>query len=205
VSNTLQFQTAIKVGSGPTYQQNRSVAANNQSASEPVGGIAAAKTGTLTTRTNNTTGTLTMSAGHGFNTGDKIALFWAGGSQRDVTLGTVSGNSVPFSGGTGDDLPAATTAITACEATVDAVAFTGDNAAAAVVYGQLPPADGDAYVEFTASDDSVIAAFQISGPNPTASWDGTGTNPFAGGAVAKVKFYQGAIAARVLGEVVVYN
>jgi hypothetical protein len=60
-------------------------------------------------------------------------------------------------------------------------------------------------VEFTASDDSVIAAFQISGPNPTASWDGTGTNPFAGGAVAKVKFYQGAIAARVLGEVVVYN
>lgn len=203
--NVLQFQTTIKVGAGPSYQQNLSVSANNQSASEPVGGIPAAKTGTLTTRTDNTTGTLTMQSGHGFNTGDKIALFWAGGSQRDVTVGTVSGNSVPISGGTGDNLPAASTAITACGATVDAVAFTGDNAAALVVYGTLPPTDGNAYVEFTASNDAVIAAFKISGTNPTASWDGTGTNPFAGGTIAKVKFYQGALAARVLGEVAIYN
>lgn len=75
--------------------------------------IPAAKTGTLTTRTDNDTGTLTMSASHGIQTGDVIDLYWATGARYNVTVGTVSVNSVPIDGGTGDNLPSTSTAVTA--------------------------------------------------------------------------------------------
>jgi hypothetical protein len=75
--------------------------------------LPAAKTGTLSTRTNDTTGTLTMVAGHGLTTGAIIDLYWAGGNRYGVVVGTVATNSVPISGGDGDNLPIATTAITA--------------------------------------------------------------------------------------------
>src|SRR4051812_13463763 len=71
--------------------------------------LGAAKTGTLTTRTSNTVGTLTMTAGHGITTAALQDIYWDGGSRRNVTVGTVATNSVPFSGGIGDNLPAAAT------------------------------------------------------------------------------------------------
>lgn len=69
----------------------------------------------LTTRTSATEGTITAPSGHGVTTGATIDLAWAvtvsGDIQaakvrRNVTVGTVSGTSIPFSGGLGDDLPA---------------------------------------------------------------------------------------------------
>ena len=70
---------------------------------------------TLTTRTTATSGTITAPASHGVTTGATIDLVWSIYSapyniakiRRDVTVGTVSGTSIPFSGGEGDDLPAA--------------------------------------------------------------------------------------------------
>jgi hypothetical protein len=75
--------------------------------------LPAAKAGTLSTRTNDTTGTLTMAGGHGITTGQIIDLYWAGGMRYGVVVGTVATNSVPISGGAGDNLPIATTVITA--------------------------------------------------------------------------------------------
>ena len=63
------------------------------------GTVQPAKTGTLSTRTSTTVGTLTMAGGHGITTGVLIDLFWSGGSRARVTVGSVSGNSVPISGG----------------------------------------------------------------------------------------------------------
>lgn len=67
--------------------------------------------GTLTTRTDGNTGVITLSPGHGIATGDKVDIYWAGGVQKNVTVGTVSTNSMPFDLGVGRDLPAATTAV----------------------------------------------------------------------------------------------
>jgi len=69
--------------------------------------------GTLTTRTDDDTGTLTLSTGHGVMTGNTVDVFWNDGanSRTGMTAGTVSGNSVPIDGGSGDVLPAATTAV----------------------------------------------------------------------------------------------
>lgn len=80
--------------------------------------LAAAKTGVLTTRTDANTGSLTMDAGHGFATSDKIDLYWATGSRVNITVGTVSTNVVPIDLGGGDDLPPATTPVTAMKPTV---------------------------------------------------------------------------------------
>lgn len=75
-----------------------------------------AKAGTLSARTGNTTGTLTLSTGHGITTGDVVDLYWSGGFRYNVTVGTVSGNSVPLSdSGGGDNLPALNAAVTICK------------------------------------------------------------------------------------------
>lgn len=86
----------------------------------------AAKAGTLSTRTNDTDGTLTLGAAHGVATSDVIDLYWDGGRRYGVTVGTVSGTSVPISGGTGDNLPAQDTAITCAVQQVIDIDVEGD-------------------------------------------------------------------------------
>lgn len=73
----------------------------------------------LTTRTNATSGTITGQSGHTVTTGATIDITWnavSGGFptafiRRGVTVGTVSGTSIPFSGGNGPDLPSAASTV----------------------------------------------------------------------------------------------
>jgi hypothetical protein len=103
-------------GSGLTIQSSQQVIANVTATLSPT--LDVARSGTLTTRTNNNSGTLTLEAGHGITTGNRLDLFWLDpttGQQRcqhKITAGTVSGNSVPISAGVGDNLPLAATAVT---------------------------------------------------------------------------------------------
>ena len=90
--------------------------------------LAAAKTGSLTTRTSDTDGTLTMTTGHGITDGARIAIFWDGGCAYLGTVGTVATNSVPFTGAAGDNLPAKDTAVTVQVMTPLDVDFDGDKA-----------------------------------------------------------------------------
>jgi hypothetical protein len=147
--------------------------------------VAAAKAGTLTTRTNATDGTLTMSGGHGFQTGDTIDLFWSAGSRRGVTVGTVAVNSVPISGGAGvadDDLPIATTAITAVIAHEEAFEVDGD-----ALLGLAVNCPKRGYVVFAEADDSVVKEYRFDASSSFSWIDGSGVdNPFTGVTVAKV-------------------
>lgn len=145
--------------------------------------IPAAKTGTLTTRTDNDTGVLTMSAGHGIITGQRLDVFWSGGSRIGMTVGTVATNSVPIDGGSGDNLPLNNTAITACVPTEQAFAVTGNS----VVVLACGAALGGA-VTFADSGNALIFSKTLTPAVKSYVWcsvDG-GTNPLAGGAVAKV-------------------
>jgi hypothetical protein len=85
--------------------------------------VAAAKSGTLHIRTSATVGTLTLADNHGITTGNKIDIYWSGGCRRGVTVGTVATNEVPFSLGTGNDLPVAATAVTASKRTAGNLSF----------------------------------------------------------------------------------
>ena len=110
-----------------------SVQADNAKGFSPQ--VSAAKTGTLTTRTDDDTGTLTMEASHGITTGAIIDIYWDGGALHGVTVGTVSGNSVPFDigDGSGDALPVATTAITAAVPHEESHVVAGDDVVAIII------------------------------------------------------------------------
>lgn len=149
--------------------------------------VAAAKAGTLTTRTDSDTGTLTMESGHGITTGARLDLYWNGGCRRGITVGTVATNSVPIDAGSGDDLPAATTAITAMVPHEEEFSVSGDNVKSIGAYSKLP-----GQIVVAESDGTEILAIELgsaNGENQAYSWiDGTTTNPVAGDPIGKVFF-----------------
>jgi hypothetical protein len=144
--------------------------------------IAAAKTGTLTTRTDDNTGTITGEASHGVSTGNRLDVFWSGGARVGMTVGTVSGTSIPVDGGSGDVLPSAATALTICVPTEQNFDVTGDDVSSIFISCPLGGA-----VTFT--DDSNVYIYHRAPTSTTKTYvwveaDG-GTNPLAGGAVGK--------------------
>lgn len=89
--------------------------------------VPAAKEGTLTTRTSDTAGTVTLAADHGVETADVVDLYFTGGIRYGVTVGTVSGTSVPISGGAGTVLPAEDDDITVAPTVLADFVVTGDS------------------------------------------------------------------------------
>jgi hypothetical protein len=143
---------------------------------------AAAKTGSLTTRTDDNTGTLTMATGHAIPTGQRLDVFWDGGARVGMTVGTVSGLSVPIDLGSGDVLPAAATAVTAQVPSEEALVVTGDDAVL-VACG----ATAGGAVTFTTSGDVYVFHAPLTSLVTSYVWNESdgGTNPLAGASVAK--------------------
>lgn len=164
--------------------------------------VAAAKTGTLTTRTDANTGTLTMAGGHGITTSAKIDLFWDGGSRYDVTVGTVATNSVPIDLGSGDDLPSTSTAITACVHATETFTVDGDN-----VKAIMADSDYTGYVKFLDGSDAVLAAMYLDpDQDETYVWvEGMSTNPLAAADVEKIAFSNAATSAKTMRCAVVHS
>lgn len=170
-----------------------SAAAMETAAPNGTGTLVAAKTGNLTTRTNDTDGTLTMDSGHGITTGQRLDIFWSGGSGYGATVGTVSGDSVPFTGLVGT-LPADESEITAQVPTQVNISVTGNDAKFIVATAALTTGDYGCNVIITRSDNTVSEAYQLTGAAPADGWNGATygpTNPIAGETVAKVFFAQG--------------
>lgn len=203
---------AISVsGSGLSMQS-----AINRTGSASIGlveSLPAAKAGSLTTRTDNTTGTLTMGAGHGITTGQVINLHWtvAGvpGVRYGVIVGTVATNSVPISGGAGDNLPAAASAITATLRTTANVLIDGDNTKLLAV--ELKTTDtslrSSGHVAFRDSTGDLIAELDLVTNVPRVfDIEGGASNPFTGDVVTSIEASNGnAVAAASLLILGVYN
>lgn len=155
--------------------------------------LTAAKAGTLTTRTDDNTGTLTMTTGHGITTGQIVDIFWSTGVQRTVTVGTVSVDSVPFDLGIGDVLPIATTAVTVCVQKSITLLIDGDNAdiVAAVVTTIDTTLRTAANVQFKDAAGDVIAEVDFT-TNVPQVWDieGGSANPFTGDPITNLKATQ---------------
>ena len=152
-----------------------------------------AKAGTLSTRTDNNTGTLTLESGHGITDGQIIDVYWSGGVQRTVTVGTVSGTSVPIDGGIGDNLPTAATAITACVQKAINLAIDGDNAdiVAVILETNDKSLRTTANVQFLDAAADVIAEIDLVANVPQV-WDieGGSANPFTGDPITNLKASQ---------------
>jgi hypothetical protein len=140
--------------------------------------------GSLTTRTNNTAGTLLMTnSSHGIITGQKIDVSWALGVAYNATVGTVNNASVPFTLASGDSLPLANTAIVAATPVTADMTIEGDRLAIIAISLELPnPADASlGKVRFLAANSAELLAKTMTGNNPQV-WDiaGGSANPFAG-------------------------
>ena len=144
--------------------------------------VLAAQPATLSTRTNDIAGTLTMTnASHGIVTGQRVDLYWSGGSCFGVIAGTVSGTSVPFATVQGGDaLPSASTAITVGISQSVPFSVVGDNIKA-LVCGRATASVRCYFVFVEASNVLALAVRNQSGG--AYVWDGTtiATGPVGSG------------------------
>ena len=144
--------------------------------------LAAAKAGTLTTRTDANTGVATMSSGHGIATNDVCDIYWTGGRRYGMTA-TVATNAVTLDGGSGDDLPAQGTAVTVQVQQEFSFVFTGDNAE--LLFLNLTNNHRGHLSLYDAGGSELEVDINESGI-PYLWTTGMGTNPVAGDSIVKV-------------------
>jgi len=149
--------------------------------------LAAANAGTLTTRTSDVAGTITMeSAEHDIETGDVIDIFWTdNGVQKcayGATVGTVATTSVPFTGASGDVLPAEDSEVTADEVVEVNTDFDGDDLAIILLQSNRAGHFNFVDVEPASLHDAVLLAGE-----PWFWFSSMGyTNPLTGNPVDKL-------------------
>jgi len=144
--------------------------------------------GELTVRGGNTSGTITLDPGHSVVSG-RVDVYFADGKRRGMT-GTVTGDSLAITGGSGDNLPALNAAVTAMNPEVETMVFDGDDMQALLVTGDTGPR-----FQVVVTDASDVELLLIELEEPAAlnsySWVfGVGTNPLDGDTVGKVYISQ---------------
>lgn len=159
-----------------------------------------AKSGTLSTRTTDTTGMLTLATGHGIQTGDIIDVYWTGGRRYDVVVGTVVGDSVPISLGAGDVLPAQDDPVTAAKQQEIDTDFDGDKL---VAIGSLLGQRG--HLSFFNGSTNELALDLVAGELWHWMNGGTATNPLAGKTITHIEFTQATATAATFKLGILYD
>ena len=89
--------------------------------------LPAGKSGTLTTRTDDNTGIVTVASGHGITASDTVDVYWAAGRRYGVDVTATDATTISIDLGAGDNLPAASTAVVVVKQVVVNKAIDGDN------------------------------------------------------------------------------
>jgi len=178
---TAQIQSTISIaGLSVTSVTSRSaVAAIPAQTPTPAAGLA----GSLTTRTDADTGIITMSsAEHGITDADTVDVYWSGGCRYGMTVTLVDGTAVSIDAGTGDDLPAAETAVVVGVQEEYDVDFDGDLVKMIVAHCKKR-----AHIEFLTNGDVSILGRELTA-NEAWSWvyDTGAANPLTGDPVGKI-------------------
>lgn len=147
--------------------------------------VLAAQPSVLTTRTNNTSGSLTMTnSSHGITTGQRVDLYWTGGHCYGAVVGTVAGTTVPIASVSGgDNLPIATTAISVGIPNDVAFGLTGNNLSALILN---PGTAQNGYFVFNNGSSDVYAVYIPSGQISEWHTGAVGANPLSGATPTKV-------------------
>lgn len=195
MSVTISYQTLVS-GIIPTGG-NRSGTDDAAEMAAP-DSVPAAQPATLSSRTNPTAGTLTMTnADHGITDGQRIDLYWEGGACFGAIVGTVSGTSVPFTRVQGGiALPNPNTAIIVGIPQSVGFDLTGDNVT--LLLCSRASANVRCYFVFCNASDVLALAIlnqpgmvyvwdnSVPGPVGSAGWAPAPTNPLAGTNPVKV-------------------
>ena len=89
--------------------------------------LPAGKSGTLTTRTDDNTGIVTVASGHGITDSDTVDVYWSTGRRYGVDVTATDSTTISIDLGAGDNLPAQSTAVVICKQVVVNKAIDGDN------------------------------------------------------------------------------
>lgn len=189
--------TETIVMDGVTTTKVGNIVTDGRAGRAPVS-VAAAKAGVTASGVGTTTGSLTMSGGHGFTDADIIDVYWAGGSRQSVLIGTVSVNTIPISGGTGDNLPANGTVISAMLPVPETEVFDGDDVQLLVCSSPVPGT-----ITFLEDDGTtlIVAIPLVADDSGTTKYvytwyAGKGTNPLAAGDVGVIAFSHNSLSAQ---------
>lgn len=144
--------------------------------------LPAGKTGTLSTRTDDDTGVLTVASGHGITDADTVSVFWDGGYRYGLVVTATTATTISINIGAGTVLPIATTAITVGKEEEHALAVTGDSLTVFAV-----DCDLRASAHFRDSIDASLLAYDLLTDEGRLWMKDLGfTNPLAGDVVANV-------------------
>lgn len=189
------------IGTGYSHRVTATVEAESQSVCDGVL-LPAAKTGTLTTRTNAEDGVITLTTGHGFSSGTHDVYF-DGGVRYGVTT-TIVGDDCTIEDGAGDDLPADESAVTVALPVSES--FTVPASSAKVISCYFPLGQG--VVRLRSSVPAVLATYLAKTAVAQAKgWDSDsgGSNPLGSTAVATLLLSNGSTTAQTLQVVVPYT
>lgn len=187
MANAISIQKSISIG-GKTVAEQQNLTCTVGVPIEV--SVPAAQAGTLTTRTSNTVGTITMgSGGHTVTTGARIDIYWTEGGvagvRYGVLVGTVVTTAVPITVGAGNNLPSAAVAVVVSLPVAADVKFIGSNL---ITYAGYSDAVGQiAFEDVTPTN---VAYFNLPVAATTFDWNTNNglTNAFAGDSPTKAYF-----------------
>jgi hypothetical protein len=144
--------------------------------------IPAAKTGTLSTRSDNDTGVVTLGEGHGITDADTVDVYWTGGMRYGMTVTGYDTTTITVDVGSGDNFPIATTAvIVGVRVTIDSD-FDGDNVTMIAAY-----CAERAHVNFREEDETSILAVELTAGEAWVWLSDVGAaNPLTGDPVGEI-------------------
>ncbi len=147
--------------SAPGYSFNSNEAAvtadSNANYEVPIAAVGAVDSGTLTTRTGDTSGVATLNASHTIETADVVDVYWDGGVRYGMDA-TKSGAAVTVDGGGGDVFPSQDTAVTVVVQTeINPLNVDGDNVEIiGVFYRNASDTGAKAHIDFQDVGDASI-------------------------------------------------
>lgn len=166
--------------------------------------LPAGTAGTLSTRTNDTSGVLTLGEGHGVTVDDFVDVYWTGGVRYGMDVTAVNGNDVTVDGttaGGGDVLPDVDSEIVATPRVTIDTDFDGDLAEILAAVSTKR-----SHLEFRENDGTLVKAVELLAGEPWAWAKNIGyTNPLAGEPVGKIDASCGETAAATLKIAVLYD
>jgi hypothetical protein len=153
--------------------------------------LVAGAAGTLTTRTSDTAGIITLASAPTLVNGNKFSIVWANGSVLTATVTGVSGNAVTFNSAIGDVLPALNAAVVASLLLTVVAPFNGD-----LVEMMGAVCTNDAAIGFYDATPTLLLRLKLAGGTPQGEpwfWvkNSGVTNPLAGHIVATVSVGNG--------------
>lgn len=146
--------------------------------------LPAGKAGTLTTRTDDNTGVVTVSSGHGITTSDTVDVYWSTGRRYGVDVTAQDSTTITIDLGSGDVLPSTSTAVVIVKQVAFNLALDGDNAKIVGFSYELAADTSDGYgcrVTLFDSADDTITGLDLDAFSPNVcDIEGGATNLYTG-------------------------